>query len=179
LYEHFGLKEQIVAEKAEWHESGWVLQNGTDRHFTGGSWSETSFAERTVRLPFRPRDFIVIDVRPEQMSTPEYLSYLRQLRMLSVPSEKEQIQFQQRWAAAFSHLIVMMIGIPFALGLGSKHGKMISFTFALIFAFMYWGVQAVGLSLGENKVLPPVMAAWLGNVVFGIAGVYALRKVQK
>jgi lipopolysaccharide export LptBFGC system permease protein LptF len=73
----------------------------------------------------------------------------------------------------------MLIGIPFALGLGSRHGKIISFTFALIFSFLYWGLQAMGQSFGENRVISPFAAAWLGNFVFGTAGIYLAGKIKK
>ena len=84
-----------------------------------------------------------------------------------------------RWASAFSYLIVMLIGIPFALGLGSRSGKIISFTFAIVFAFIYWGVEAIGQSLGENRIVSPFIAAWLGNIVFGTAGLVFVFRIRK
>lgn len=177
--ENFVLKSQLVAQDGNWADGIWTLNNGVERIFEGGAMKENYFTRRAVTLPFRPGDFVVNRVRPEQMTTPEYLGYTRQMRNLGVPVEKDRIQFHLRWSSAFSHVVVMLIGIPFALGFGSRHGKIISFTFALVFAFIYWGAQAVGQSLGENMVIPPFAAAWVGNCIFGIAGLYLLARVEK
>jgi lipopolysaccharide export system permease protein len=175
----FHLKNQIVAESASWKNDTWTFYNGVERTFSPGTWTDVHFSTRTFGLPFRPKDFIFKKLRPEQMTSPEYRAYIAQLSTLGFPTDKDRIKFQQRFASAFSHLIVMLIGIPFALGLGSKHGKMISFTFALIFAFVYWGMQAIGQSMGENRLVSPLLAAWLGNILFAIIGLTFIGKMDK
>ncbi|MBN1824430.1 MAG: LptF/LptG family permease [Endomicrobiales bacterium] len=175
----FTLTKQLVAKDALWQDGQWTFLEGVERLFSHGSLKENYFSEQKVSLPFSPADFIVTKPRPEQMTVAGFQRYLKQLETLGIPSEKEKIQYYSRWSSAFSHLVVMLIGIPFALGFAGRHGKFISFTIALIFAFLYWGVLAVGQSLGENGVITPLFAAWLGNVVFGIAGVWALTNIRK
>ncbi|HBU69827.1 MAG TPA: hypothetical protein DEE98_05525 [Elusimicrobia bacterium] len=175
----FNLSRQIVSDAGVFKNGEWVFSAGVEREFSGGAWTEQAFAEKALKMPFKPQDFVIERVRPEQMTTKEYLRYIGQLETLGIPSEKEKIIFNLRWSSVFSHIVVMLIGIPFALGLGSKHGKMLSFSFALIFAFIYWGFQAVGQSLGENKVISPLLAAWLGNMVFGAAGLLMISKIRK
>jgi lipopolysaccharide export system permease protein len=84
-----------------------------------------------------------------------------------------------RFAAVFSYIVVMMIGIPFATGFENKLNKILSFTLAMLAAFIYWGTQAITKSLGENLVLSPFIAAWLPNLIFSAIGVYMLVKVKK
>lgn len=176
---NFELKRQLVSKEAAWNGSSWELLDGVERMFSGATWMEAAFQAKKIDLPFKPEDYIEVGVRPEQMTTPEFADYIEQLDKLGKPIEKELIQFHSRYASAFSHLIVIFIGIPFALGLGSKYGKIVSFTFAVIFAFIYWGFQALGQSLGQNGVISPALAAWMGNIVFGLAGLVFVSKVQK
>ncbi len=177
----FNLARQVVADQALWQpgKGTWRMNNGVTRIFEGGGWRESYFSSRNLKVAIKPSDFIIKRLRPEQMNTKEFREYIRHFATLGIPSEKEQIQFHLRYASAFSHMVVMMIGIPFAVGLGSRHGKIISFTFALIFAFIYWGVQAVGQSLGQNHFVSPLAAAWLGNIIFGAFGAYLLSGVKK
>jgi len=177
----FNLKEQVVADSGQWQNNGWVLTGGVRRTFIPGSWQDSRFDSMPVHLPFKPQDFVFIvsKLRPEQMSAGEFKQYIKRLQTVGIPVEKERIQYNLRWSSVFSHLIVMLIGIPFAVGLGSKHGKVISFTFALIFAFVYWGFQAIGQSLGENRVISPWLAAWLGNIVFGAIGLGLVSKIKR
>jgi lipopolysaccharide export system permease protein len=175
----FNLNSQLVAKSARFDGANWVLDSGVERSFMKSPMQETVFLSKTIKLPFTPKDFILKKLRPEQMTTREFQEYIRQLDTLGIPSEKERIQLYFRWSSAFSHIIVMFIGIPFALGFAGKHGKFISFTFALIFAFVYWGILAVAQSLGENRVISPLLSAWIGNIVFGAAGVLMLAKLKK
>ena len=141
--------------------------------------NEEYFTDKDIPISFRPSDFAINRTRPEQMTSVMMLDMINKLKSVGAPSEKEEIQFYSRWASISSHIVVILIGIPFALGLGGKHSKVLSFTFALIFAFLYWAVQAVGQSLGENKVISPMLAAWLANIIFTIFGLLMLRKVQR
>lgn len=175
----FLLTRQLLVQEARYKNGTWHYSGGVERVYSSSTTVETVFDAREQKLPFAPEDFIITRVRPEQKSSPEYIMYIRQLENLGVPTEKERIQYHLRWSSVFSHLVVMLIGIPFALGMGSRHGKMISFTFALIFAFVYWGVQAVGQSMGENKLLTPVQAAWMGNSIFGVFGLYLAGRLKK
>lgn len=177
--DNFALVTQVVAPEGTFNGRTWTLNNGLVRSFIDGEMKEDRFDRREFRFPFKPKDFIIERARPEEMTTPRYLKYLGQLKNLGVPAVKDKIEFNVRWSSAFSHVIVMLIGIPFALGFGSRHGKILSFTFALIFAFVYWGVQAVSQSFGENGVISPFLAAWMGNVIFAGAGIYLLSRVEK
>jgi lipopolysaccharide export system permease protein len=175
----FLLTGQTVAESAVFDGNNWLLKNGVVRDFTKIPMRETPFSSIKENLPFKPKDFILAKLRPEQMTTPEFQNYIHQLDTLGIPSERERIQLYFRWSSAFSHIIVMLIGIPFALGFAGKHGKFISFTFALIFAFVYWGILAVAQSLGENRVISPLLSAWIGNIIFGAFGIAMLARLKK
>lgn len=173
------LKRQLVAQSGTWTGDGWLLTNVVERNFSGNSWTENRFTEKKYVLPLTPGDFILPSVRPEQMTSREYLDFLAQMDKMGISSARERIQFDSRWASAFSHLIVMLIGIPFALGLGSRFGNILSFTFAVLFAFVYWGFEAIGQSFGQHGYISPMLAAWMGNIVFGIAGLSFLSKVKR
>jgi lipopolysaccharide export system permease protein len=176
--------QQIVAQEGYGKGTTWTLKNGVERYFTTNNGTsmltkEISFAQKDFSVPFQAKDFIVAKLRPEQMSSKEFVNYIHQLETLGIPTTKEQIQFHLRWSSVFNHLIVMLIGIPFALGLGSRLGKFISFTFALLFAFVYWGILAIAQSLGESSVISPLLAAWMGNIIFGTLGIFLARGIKK
>jgi lipopolysaccharide export system permease protein len=177
--ENLNLRRQLVAQTGSWIGGKWVLKNGVEREFTGSSWTDSYFTEKSFDIPLKPEDFVLPSVRPEQLTTGEYLALIRQMDKMGFSTKREQIQFYSRWSSAFSHIIVMLIGIPFALGLGSKYGKIISFSFAVMFAFIYWGFQAIGQSFGQNGLITPLLAAWLGNIVFGVIGLGFVSNVKR
>jgi lipopolysaccharide export system permease protein len=115
------------------------------------------------------------------MNSTELKQHINRLKMfgLSDKAKYTAIDLNMRYASVFAHIIVMMIGIPFALGFGNKFNKIISFTLALFAAFTYWGAQTVTRSLGESSVLSPFMAGWLSNFVFAFIGICLICKVRK
>jgi lipopolysaccharide export system permease protein len=178
--DNFYLKDNIVAGQANYDGNQWILQNGVERIFDDHhSWKENYFDTKAIGITIPPEDFVIKDKRYELMNLKEFKEYIQKKQMLGKPTIKEQIVYQTRFANVFCHLIVMMIGIPFALGLGNKFGKIISFTFALIFSFIYWSVQAVCASLGENFILNVFLAAWLPNFIFAVIGILLFIKLKK
>lgn len=178
--DNFYLKDNIIAGHANYDGNQWVLQNGVERIFDDNhNWKEKYFDTKVLGITIPPEDFVIKDKRYELMDLKEFKEYIQKKQMLGKPTIKEQIVYQTRFANVFCHLIVMMIGIPFALGLGNKFGKIISFTFALIFSFIYWSVQAVCASLGENFILNVFLAAWLPNFIFAVIGILLFIKLKK
>ncbi len=176
----YHIKENIVVGEGYYKNGAWILQNGVTRKFTKDkSWNEEFFTTKPFAFTVKPEDFVVKDTRYEQMNLKTFKEYIQKKQMLGENTLKAQIKYHSRFANVFCHIIVMMIGIPFALGLGNKFGKIISFTFALIFSFIYWAVQAVCLSLGENQVINVWLSAWLPNIIFGIIGIYLMSRIKK
>jgi len=50
---------------------------------------------------------------------------------------------------------------------------------SIFICFFYWGMFSVGKAIGENRVLPPVPAAWFANIIFGILGLALISKIHK
>ncbi|MDR1942177.1 MAG: LptF/LptG family permease [Endomicrobium sp.] len=175
----FYLQYLILASQGKWNGQTWVLENGVIRKFKDGFWNELYFQSYDSGIELKPQDIAFRKMKSETMSTREFRKYINQLRIFGQTALKERINLQIRYASVFCHLVVMMIGIPFALGVGNKLNKIISFTMALIAAFIYWGVQAITQSLGENAILSPIMAAWLPNIIFISTGAFLLAKLKK
>jgi len=72
----------------------------------------------------------------------------------------------------------MLVGISFALKT-SKSGKVRGFALSLFICFFYWQMFSVGKAIGENHILPPALAAWFANIIFGILGLALISKVHK
>lgn len=177
--EDFFLQRLILASSGIWKNNTWMLQNGVVRDFNSNLWDEMYFKEYDSQIHLKPDDLAIKKLRYEMMSTYEFKKYIKRLRLFGQTALKDRIALNIRYASVFCHIIVMMIGIPFALGLGNKIGKILSFTLALIAAFIYWGVQAITQSLGENAILTPFMAAWLPNFIFFTIGIFLLSNVKK
>jgi lipopolysaccharide export LptBFGC system permease protein LptF len=49
---------------------------------------------------------------------------------------------------------------------------------SIIIGFLYWVTMAFNISLGHVGVLPPFLAAFGSNIIFGLVGLIALMSVK-
>jgi lipopolysaccharide export system permease protein len=177
----FAIEKLILAKEAVWENGSWVFRGGVVRKFDTSPWNETYFENYNACIRVTPKDLTVepkanryyaLDVR-------EFKKHINQLKTLGKNTVFPKILLHARFASIFSHIVVMMIAIPFAVGSERKLNKILSFIFAVCAALIYWCIQAITQSLGENLILSPIIAAWIPNIIFFIIGIYLLIKVKK
>ena len=72
----------------------------------------------------------------------------------------------------------MLIGIAFSSG-RRKQSVATGFGVTLVVAFIYYAVLRVGQTLGHNGVVPPLLAAQLGNIIFFMIGIILMYRAAR
>lgn len=106
---------------------------------------------------------------PYEMFPGELYSYL------SAKGEKakgrEWMAFHKKFAYPVSALLMGILGM--ALGISDpRHGKGRGYLYGLAAMILYYLLVRFGDSFGEQKIIAPVLAAWLPNVVFFAIGMW-------
>ena len=84
-------------------------------------------------------------------------------------------QFHGRIAQPFTCLVVVLVALPFG---AAVVGAMFLWGWRAVWDLFYlFHFNALGLALGTAGHMPPVLAAWLPNLVFAGTGVVLLRRV--
>jgi lipopolysaccharide export LptBFGC system permease protein LptF len=78
----------------------------------------------------------------------------------------------------FANFIIVLFGAPLASG-RKRTGKALGFGLSLLICFVYYGFIKAGQVLGREAMLPPLLAAWIGNAIFGAMGIFFLVKARK
>jgi lipopolysaccharide export system permease protein len=173
------LIQTVSAQKAVYRDRQWTFYKGkriTYDPSQPGLFKQEDFKETQIEVAEAPKDFALQDKDPEDMTAIETLKRIKRLRTLGVPTGREEVALQTKLALPFAHLVVIALGIPFALRSGHK-GKVQTFGYALVVAFLYWGTVSIGQSLGEQGHLPPWFAVWMANFIFAGVAFVLLRKV--
>ena len=76
------------------------------------------------------------------------------------------------------NLIVVMIGASVATRLRMQSAAL-GFGLSVAISFIYYAFMRTGQALGHNGALPPYLAAWLGDLVFGGVGSLMLVQAQR
>lgn len=160
--------ETISAKRAAYRDGQWVFFEGTWRRrdpAQPGGYRQEPFREQAVSIPENPKDFLLEDKLTDDMTGPEIVRRIHRLRRQGAVSSRERVALHLRLALPFANVVVIALGIPFALRMGHK-GRTQTFSYALGLAFLYWGMTSICQSFGEQGHMPPWMAAWASNATF-------------
>lgn len=163
------MMEQIDALEARWEEGQWTFSQGVLRTFGKGPLQEEVFDTRTFLFPDRPKDFVIQNKKPAEMTAKELHSQIAKFRRVGMSHTSLKVAVQVKYAYPLASLAVFALGAPLALQ-AKKMGRARSFAYTMGIAFCYWGVHSVGQALGESHLLPPWAGAWLANSIFGFSG---------
>ena len=113
-----------------------------------------------------------------QLSIREIRTYLR-LHPHPAKQRREMLmtQLQCRLAAPFTCLAVVLIALPFGVRSG-RQNVFAGVASGIGICFAYFLLQKIGMGLGVGGKLAPFLAAWLPNMVFGLAGLVLMWRAR-
>jgi lipopolysaccharide export system permease protein len=80
-----------------------------------------------------------------------------------------EINLANKASLPFASFVAIAIALPLAVLFGRK-GRSLGFGLAILVLFVYYLISSATAALGSSGVLNPFVAAWLPNVVAGVAG---------
>lgn len=173
------LVTRIDARQMAWEGSTWVFRDGLVRHFSGQEENLTAFEElRRADLAERPQDFLRKRKDPEEMNYRELRRYIRRVERSGGETHRERVDLYLKIAFPFASFIIVLFGAPLASS-PRRSGAAVSFGISLFICFIYYSFVRLGQAMGYKGALPPALSAWLGNIVFGAAGLFVLWKARK
>ncbi len=173
----FGLLRRYDAQQATWNGSGWHLHEGYRVSFSGERMESAPFTDTTVPLSENVEDFARIARSPEEMTYAQLRQYIERLESSGVKAARYRVDLQAKVAVAMVSLVMAVLGVSFGLRTG-KAGVMIWVGACIPLGFVYWVLLSLGIQLGRGGALPPLLAAWLPNTVFSLAGLASLWRVR-
>jgi lipopolysaccharide export LptBFGC system permease protein LptF len=118
------------------------------------------------------------EVKPsEQMSAFELRQYIADLRQSGFDVVRLSVQFYRKFSFPLIAFVVTLIGIPFSFTMGAK-GALTGVALSIGIAIVYWSTSSLLEAMGNLSQLPPAMAAWSPDILFGLAGTYLLLRMK-
>jgi lipopolysaccharide export system permease protein len=112
-----------------------------------------------------------------QLSIAELRTYLRLHQHLSPDKAALFLtQLYGRIAAPFTCLAVALIAFPFGARSG-RHNVFVGVASSIFICFSYFILQRISFALGTAGYLPPALAAWLPNLLFGSIGIILMTRL--
>ena len=173
------LRRRIDAQDAIWDGRRWTFSHGMMRTFTDNTEDAHPFEQMAMDgITERPDDFAKETPAPEQMDYFELRAYVEKLRSSGARVANFLVDLHAKLAFPLINLIVVMIGASVATRLRMQSAAL-GFGLSVAISFIYYAFMRTGQALGHNGALPPYLAAWLGDLVFGSVGVVMLVQAQR
>ena len=178
-YQDNTLVRRIDARKARWKDDKWVFEKGFERTFQSDEEAVRRFEQMVVpAITETPQDFVKEHVDEENMNFAELRRYIEKVRRSGGNVERYLVDLYFKLSFPLAGSIFVLIGVAFASG-KRKQSIATGFGVTLVVSFLYYGILRIGQTLGHNGVLPPLLAAQMGNIVFLIIGSYLMIRANR
>jgi lipopolysaccharide export system permease protein len=175
------IRQRYDAAEARYNGQGWLLVQGIRRTFTSEglfAGAPETFTEYRVSFPERPEEISALRKEPDEMSLRETLAYAYDLQRQGVADPTYLVAFHGKLAYAALCILMAGFGMPLALHMNRNGGLTLALSLTLLCGFAYVILHNFLLALGYNGRLPPAVAAWATNGVFGSGGLYLAARLQ-
>lgn len=177
LDDDYRITTRIDASRALWDKDRWQLTSGTTRQFLPRL-KISNFEKRNFMALESIETFKVAEPEPEEMTFGELRQHIEKLKSMGLNYQPYVVDLAAKVAFPLVNLIFPLIGIPFGLKTGRSSGIAPGVGISILIGFLYWVTMAFNISLGHVGVLPPFLAAFGSNIIFGLVGLIALMSAR-
>lgn len=163
--------DTISDSKYHWKLSNWKIRQlkGLREHITSG-------ASKDSLIQMEPTDLVYSKGQQETLTSPELKDYIsKQIDRGSANVVRYQVEYYKRIASSFASFILTIIGASLSAR-KRKGGMGLYLGIGLALSFAYIMFQTISSTLAINSGFPPMLAAWLPNIVFAVIAFLCYRK---
>jgi lipopolysaccharide export system permease protein len=178
VYDTAGVKRGRTGGRGA--QRSWSLQRGTLRYLLGPQ-QELAFNFAVLRtratLQETPQALLAEPTPPDAMRYAELGRYIDALARSGSDTRKLAVERALKIAIPFICIVVALFGAPLAVSTpssGPAWGVGVSLATTFVALLMFQLAKAVG----AGGVLPPMVAAWFPNLLFGAGAAWLLKRTR-
>ena len=162
--------DTVADTKFHWRLSNWKMRTlkGLKEHIQSG-------ASKDTVLLMEPTDLVYSKGQQETFTSPELLDYIsKQTSRGSGNVVQYEVEFHKRIAMSFSSFILTIIGLSLS-SRKRKGGMGLYLGIGLALSFSYIMLQTVSSTFAIQADTPPLLAAWIPNIIFAVIAYFCYR----
>jgi lipopolysaccharide export system permease protein len=175
------LKKRVEAEEAFWDKKQdtkgiWKLKNAIVYDLEEGT--VTAIPEMDYTQLESPDLFSKSLKAIDEMGIRELYKYTKRLQNAGVNNTKLIVDLHSKIAYPLTNLFLMLLGISFSV-MGRVGGGLFAAGIGFLISVLYWLAYTFVLSMGYARILPPLFAAWIVPILFGVVAAYFFYKIPE
>lgn len=153
----------------------WKARNYKIRELKGMREKITSGSEIDTLIQMEPMDLIFSKGQQETFTSPELLRYIsKQQSRGSSNVVQYEVEYHKRIATSFASFILTIIGVSLS-SRKRKGGMGMYLGIGLALSFSYILLQTISSTFAINADTPPMLAAWVPNILYAIIAYFCYR----
>ena len=154
----------------------WKARNWRIRQLRGMRETITSGSVKDTTIMMEPTDLVFSKGQQETFTSPQLLDYIsKQIDRGSSNVVQYEVEFHKRIATSFAAFILTTIGLSLS-SRKRKGGMGLYLGIGLALSFTYIMLQTVSSTFAINANTPPMLAAWIPNIIFTVVAYFCYRK---
>ena len=176
----FKLSRRIDATSGVYQEGNWIFSDIMEQVLDEESetYVVSIYPQQTIILEVQPEDLKRVFTKSEEMNVAELFSYIREVESEGYDATTFRVDLHARFALPVLSVIVCIIGVGIAVKRKGREGLSASIAYGAVMVFLYWVLHSFCLSLGYGGLLPPLVAAWISNIIFSCYAVLNLINAE-
>ena len=176
----FKLTRRIDANRGLYRQGKWVFYDMMEQVLDSESevYQMQFHPEKMVDVDFLPEDLMRVFKRSEEMNIAELYRYYHEVEQEGYDATAFRVDFQARFAYPVLSIIICIVGIGTTVKRNRREGASVSIVFGALVVFLYWVMNGFCLSLGYGGLLPPIISAWISNIIFSCYAVLNLMNAE-
>ena len=153
----------------------WKARSYKIRGLKGMREKITSGSEIDTLIQMEPMDLIFSKGQQETFTSPELLRYIsKQQSRGSSNVVQYEVEYHKRIATSFASFILTIIGVSLS-SRKRKGGMGMYLGIGLALSFSYILLQTISSTFAINADTPPMLAAWVPNILYAIIAYFCYR----
>ena len=157
----------------------WRLEEGFQRSFhKDGSVQIRHFVRESLKgkTSLLPEDFLDERQRGDEMDAKTILRKIEVQKRSGEKTNKLETAYFFKYSGSMMNFIVLLIGAALAHRFNRNGGLSQKFGIGILLFFSYYVVIRIGLKMGENGALNPMLGAWIGHIIFAVVAIWMLHR---
>jgi lipopolysaccharide export system permease protein len=175
--------KKIVANKGIYKDGLWRFYQCITYNFdeNGQIGQEPQYlAEEIMSIPESPREFLTQRQRTDFMNIAQLDDYIWKLSKSGATTviRNLKVDLYQRFSIPLTSVIIILLGIPFALRMKKRATGLSSLGISIMMGFLYYVLSAVSIALGKVGILSPLLAASFSHIIALLISIYLISTLR-
>lgn len=177
----WNLAQMITAKAVKLQGTTWNLSEGTVTIFPADTNVPMTqeFTEKRITVAEDAKDLQSSGQTTESLSLKELARFIKRNKESGLDTLRYEVDYHAKFSFALAGFVMCLIGIPFSVGKARSGSAAFGAGVTIGLAFAYWAFYSSGLTLGKHGAIPPILAAWVPNVVMIAFAVFALVRMRR